>query len=121
MSGAVAALPIWIDIVAQGLEDGWLVPEETFIPPPGIVFREVEYHTGLLATPGAEVTIEEAFIDGTEPVLTYDPAWSRILELPWYQQQAHYIPKSGERMPSDLEDWTPILESWQDPRSTEAR
>jgi penicillin-binding protein 1A len=112
MSGAVAALPIWIDIVEQGLADGWLTPHETFTPPPGVVFHQVEYHTGLLAAPGAEWTIEEAFVEGTEPVLSYDPAWTDVLELPWYQQQAHYIPKSGERMPDDLEDWSRILESW---------
>jgi penicillin-binding protein 1A len=112
MSGAVAALPIWIDVVERGLAAGWLAPQETFVPPPGVVFHQVEYHTGLLAAPGAESIVDEAFVDGTEPVLTYDPEWARILELPWYQQRSHYIPKSGERMPEDLEDWSLILESW---------
>ena len=119
MSGAVAALPIWIDVVERGLADGWLAPQETFVPPPGVVFHQVEYHTGLLAAPGAEFIVEEVFVEGTEPVLTYDPEWAKILELPWYQQQSHYIPKSGERMPDDLEDWTLILENWENGKDKE--
>jgi penicillin-binding protein 1A len=119
MSGAVAALPIWIDVVEQGLADGWLAPQETFVPPPGVVFHQVEYHTGLLAAPGAESIIDEVFVEGTEPVLTYEPEWAKILDLPWFQQQPYYIPKSGERMPDDLEDWTPILENWEGEKDRE--
>jgi penicillin-binding protein 1A len=118
MSGATAALPMWIDLVEQGLAQGWLVPQEEFVPPPGVTFQTVEYETGLLATPGAGRTVEEAFVEGTEPVLPYDPGWSRIVSLPWYQQRPFYIPKAGERMPEDLEDWTPIIESWAEKRES---
>ena len=103
----------------MGLEDGWLAPQEAFVTPPGVVFHQIEYDTGLLATPDAEKVIEEAFVEGTEPVLTYDPRWRRVLDLPWYQQEPHYIPKSGERMMGDLEDWTLILENWEDPDGDE--
>jgi penicillin-binding protein 1A len=116
MSGATAALPIWIDLVEQGLAQGWLVAQEEFVPPPGVTSQLVEYETGLLATPGSGRTVEEAFVEGTEPVLTYDAKWSRIVSLPWYQQRPFYIPKAGERMPEDLDDWTPIIESWADKR-----
>ena len=57
--------------------------------------------------------VEEAFVSGTEPALSYDRHWERIMSLPWYQQQAYYLPKAGERMPSEVEDWQPIIEAWQ--------
>jgi penicillin-binding protein 1A len=114
MTGAVAALPIWISLIEYGLAEGWLQAGETFVPPPGVSLQQVEYNTGLLAAPGAERTINEAFIDGTEPALTYDTKWARILNLPWYQQRIHYLPKGGERMPEDVEDWSAIQERWEE-------
>ena len=113
MSGTVAALPIWKRLAEAGLENGWLHEGEQFTVPPGVTFRQIEYATGLLAESGAGRTIDEAFIEGTEPVLPFDPKWNRILSLPWYQQRTHYEPKVSERMPEDLEDWTQVLESWQ--------
>ena len=38
------------------------------MPPPGIVFKEIDRVSGLLATGGCTDTIEEAFVQGTEPV-----------------------------------------------------
>jgi penicillin-binding protein 1A len=99
MTGAEAALPMWMAIVEDGLEDGWLAAGERFGAPSGITVQTVEYRTGLLPGPGAERFVEEAFVQGTEPVQRYEPQWGLIMELPWYQQRAYYIPKQGERMP----------------------
>lgn len=114
MTGATAALPIWRELVAAGLEDGWIHPAEEFSPPPGIVFQEIEYATGMLAGLGAERTIREAFVAGTEPAQPFNPRWRRIMALPWYQQEAHYVPKAGERMPDGVVDWDPIIQSWSE-------
>ena len=32
MTGAAAALPIWNEVLRQGIEDGWIDPRETFTP-----------------------------------------------------------------------------------------
>jgi penicillin-binding protein 1A len=112
MTGAEAALPIWQAIVEAGLEEGWIPPGERFDVPPGISFAQVEHHTGLLPGPGAETIIEEAFLTGTEPAQHYDAKWSRVASLPWFQQRAFYIPKNGERMPEDIEDWSLVQDAW---------
>ncbi len=112
MTGATAALPIWIQLVEDGLEDGWINPADEFIAPPGIVFQPIDYHTGMLAGPGAETVIDEAFVAGTEPALPFNARWNRIMELPWYQQLAFYVPKAGERMPDGVADWDPIIQNW---------
>ncbi len=111
-TGAHAALPIWEAMVRQGLEDGWLSPDETFDTPPGIVEVQVESTTGLLVGPGAEQTHSEVFIQGTEPVQRFDHEWARIIRLPWYLQEPFYLPKEGERMPGQVADWSPIVEGW---------
>ncbi len=63
-SGSQAALPIWADFVRNTAD--WLVSED-FAPPPGVVFREIDRLSGLLATSVCPDTIREAFIEGTEP------------------------------------------------------
>lgn len=97
MSGATAALPIWKDIAEAGLENGWIKEGETFPVPAGVLKRDVEYYSGLLASGGR--TVNEAFVAGTEPAREYSSQWSTISSLPWYQQKAFYIPKEGENMP----------------------
>jgi penicillin-binding protein 1A len=96
MSGAVAALPIWRSIAEDGLATGWLKKGETFEPPPGVLVRDVEYYSGLLAQGGR--IIKEAFVAGTEPNRQHSSEWSTITSLPWYQQKAFYIPKEGEKI-----------------------
>jgi penicillin-binding protein 1A len=99
MSGAVAALPMWRGIVEVGLKDGWIQKGETFVPPPGIVNRDIDYYTGLLAGQASPKVVKEAFVAGTEPAREYNTRWSTITTLPWYQQRPFYIPKEGEKMP----------------------
>jgi penicillin-binding protein 1A len=65
MTGAEAALPIWIDIMKAWIGDRKEPP--TFEPPGNIVFVSVDKGTGEATvddTPGA---IREAFIAGTQP------------------------------------------------------
>ena len=116
MTGAVAALPIWNDVLRLGIEDGWVDPTLTFTRPNQVRLRQVEYHSGLLPARrrSGQRLIEEAFIVGTEPVLSFDPETRAVYDLPWYQQRALYgEPKAGENMPEDLFDWTPIMRGWQ--------
>lgn len=82
--------------------------------PPGIVEREIEPNSGLLFGPGAQRMISEVFIEGTEPDKKFDWDWARTVELPWYLQEPFYLPKEGERMPAQVDDWEPILEGWKE-------
>jgi penicillin-binding protein 1A len=112
MTGAEAALPIWQGIVEAGLEEGWIPTGERFTVPPGISFAQIEHRTGLLPGPAAGEIIEEAFLTGTEPAQHYDAKWARVATLPWFQQRAFYIPKNGERMPEDIQDWSLVQDAW---------
>ncbi|MXX75133.1 MAG: PBP1A family penicillin-binding protein [Holophagales bacterium] len=116
MTGAVAALPIWNEVLRLGIEDGWVDPTLTFTRPNQVRLRQVEYHSGLLPARrrSGQRVIEEAFIAGTEPVLSFDPETRAVYDLPWYQQRTLYgEPKAGENMPEDVADWTPIMRGWQ--------
>jgi penicillin-binding protein 1A len=67
-TGAVAALPIWIDFMRGYIESrdpGAAVPE--FQAPGNIVFVAVDRVTGNPATGDVANTINEAFISGTQP------------------------------------------------------
>jgi len=74
-SGAVAALPAWIDFFQKIIdeeeriaeENGEEVIEEEFVVAPNLSFVEVDYKTGLLATPFCLFPFKEVFIPGTEP------------------------------------------------------
>lgn len=96
MDGASAAVPVWKALAQNGLENGWIAEGAEFQAPSGITYATVDFPTGLVAEDG----FREAFVAGTEPAQPYDPKWGLIASLPWYQQQAFYIPKRGERMPT---------------------
>jgi len=74
-SGAVAALPIWIDFFKNIIEEekrraeeeGEEVVEEEFEIPPNLTFVEIDRKTGLLATPFCLFPMREVFLPGTEP------------------------------------------------------
>ena len=102
MSGTVAGLPPWKEMAERGLAEGWIAKGERFVMPPGVTLAPVEYYTGLAAPAGSAAylrVIDEAFVSGTEPTRTWDPFWSQVRSLPWYQQAAFYLPKEGEKMP----------------------
>ncbi|WP_051688077.1 transglycosylase domain-containing protein [Desulfofalx alkaliphila] len=66
-TGSAVAGPIWASFISNALSDE--TPED-FTVPSGIVFREVSARDGLLPSPATADTIEVAFIEGTEPVIT---------------------------------------------------
>jgi penicillin-binding protein 1A len=64
-SGAVAALPIWMDVMKAWIGDRKEKPE--FAPPGNIVFLSVDRSTGGRVDPSAPGALTEAFIAGTQP------------------------------------------------------
>jgi len=76
-SGAVAALPVWIDFFRNVIEDekkrsqaegGPPIPVmEQFDVPSNISFIDIDRKTGFLATPTCLWPFREAFLPGTEP------------------------------------------------------
>jgi membrane carboxypeptidase/penicillin-binding protein len=64
LSGAQAALPIWIEFMKAAMAGR---PNATFQVPSGISFAEIDRDTGKLATPNCERRINESFLAGTEP------------------------------------------------------
>jgi len=66
LSGARAALPIWVEFMKGAL--GGRKPSPFLVPAENIVFVEIDKDTGLLAGPGCERVVSEAFIPGTEPL-----------------------------------------------------
>lgn len=66
LSGAKAALPIWVDFMKRALAG---VKARPFaVPPANIVLVEIDKQTGLRAGPNCPKLISEAFIAGTEPM-----------------------------------------------------
>lgn len=74
-SGAVAALPVFIDFMKSLIdeekriaeENGEEVKAESYEIPPNLEFENIDYRTGLLATPVCQHIIREVFIQGTKP------------------------------------------------------
>ena len=65
LTGAQAALPIWIDIARR------VIPSRTptFVMPTGVVTRTVDPKTGQLATSQCPEQVSEVFVEGTEPTV----------------------------------------------------
>jgi len=64
LSGSQAALPIWTRFMMAALAGR---PNQSFAPPPGIVFVTIDRDSGKLAQPACPRIISEAFLAGTEP------------------------------------------------------
>jgi penicillin-binding protein 1B len=72
LTGSEAALPIWTRIMQRVTATE---PERAFVPPPGIVLRQIDPASGLLSARQCPDGITEAFLKGTEPKSTCaDPA-----------------------------------------------
>jgi len=69
LSGAQAALPIWVDYMKRAL-DGH--PSTPFEVPDGVNFVDIDPDTGKLALPTCPRVFREAFLAGTEPVQACD-------------------------------------------------
>lgn len=95
MPGARAALPIFIEIANYISEKG-LEKNKEFTVPKGINFVLIDRTTGKKATSECKETIEEAFIEGTEPESFCSEKWHKIKALPYYMQKEFYIARVGE-------------------------
>jgi penicillin-binding protein 1A len=90
-SGAVAALPVWIeffkkvidDETKKAAEEGREPFFEDFEVPPNITFAEIDRKTGLLATPICLWPLKEAFLAGTEPLRFCSPQ-DHLMILDYY-------------------------------------
>jgi penicillin-binding protein 1A len=63
-TGARAALPIWINVMAKALENK---PAEDFVATDDVVFVKIDPESGLLAREGATEVYTDVFRRGTEP------------------------------------------------------
>src|SRR5207237_944318 len=70
LSGAQAALPIWVEFMKRALAGHSSV---SFRVPEGIVFADIDHDSGLLATPDCPRVITEAFLEGTVPTKFCEP------------------------------------------------
>jgi penicillin-binding protein 1B len=69
LTGAKAALPVWVTFMREALK---AYVDRPFEIPPGVVFRDVDRHSGLLSSWTCPESIHEAFVIGTEPAMTCD-------------------------------------------------
>jgi penicillin-binding protein 1A len=68
-TGARAALPIWLSFMKEAVKN---YPEVEFTVPPGISFASIDAQSGKLAPPNSSRSIQEAFIEGTQPTESSD-------------------------------------------------
>lgn len=93
-TGAAVALPIWMDFMRVILAD---YEPDPFPVPDGIVFARICRKSGLLATSRCESVINEAFREGTEPILYCDVCGRRVsrvesqVQLDWDQEPVESI------------------------------
>ena len=68
LSGAEAALPIWIEFMKEALR--WREPTAPFLVPPGIQRVTIDPQSGHLATVLCPRALEESFFEGQAPIET---------------------------------------------------
>ncbi len=92
MSGAKAALPIWVDFMKQALD---AYPQSDFEVPSGISFSDVDATNGKRAARACPVVVREAFLTSTEPPLCDEhrgvidhvvDGWNRLTD--WFRRPA---------------------------------
>ena len=76
-TGARAALPIWLEFMKKAHKDSEL---EDFVPPEGVIFKQIDPVTGLLSTEHCLRSIRDAFLPGTEPRKYCNDAGARKME-----------------------------------------
>src|SRR5215472_7974124 len=98
MSGAKAALPIWLDFMKQAID---AYPQSDFEVPPGVSFADIDVSNGKRAAHACPVVAREAFLSGTEPPLCDEhrgvidhvfDGWNRLKE--WFRGGSRE-PKGG--------------------------
>ncbi len=90
MSGARAALPIWVDFMKQAVD---AYPQSDFEMPTGIAFADIDVTNGKRAVRACPVVAREAFLVGTEPPMCDEHrgvidhvvnGWNRLTE--WFRR-----------------------------------
>jgi penicillin-binding protein 1B len=90
MSGARAALPIWVDFMKQAFD---AYPQSDFEVPVGISFADIDVTNGKRAARACPVVAREAFLAGTEPPLCDEhrgvidhvvDGWNRLTD--WFRR-----------------------------------
>lgn len=89
-TGARAALPIWNEFMKKAHTGH---EPEDFQPPPGIVFRQIDPQSGLLATARCKQTMIEAFVAGTEPASRCEEPFIPDEEIPLPNEQPETVQK----------------------------
>jgi penicillin-binding protein 1A len=103
-TGAVVALPIWIDFFKDVIEDkkkeylaaqdasnenpetaGQILIED-FEVPPNLTFVTIDRKTGLLASPACQYPFQEVFLPGTEPTRYCSPQ-DHLRVLDYYSEK----------------------------------
>jgi penicillin-binding protein 1A len=104
MTGAAAALPLWIRFMESYLETvNDEVRAERFPVPAGVVFSAVDWHSGHVVVPACSdraTVVLEAFLDGTQPTTTCADDVPGLADMPWPFQETFYEPRPGEPMPT---------------------
>lgn len=98
VTGAKAALPIWMDIVRAEAARNPALATADFEVPPRIVWTPVDLDTGLRAHPGCRRIALVPTPAGREPTADCSDRWDRIATLPASLQRPFYTPKPGEVM-----------------------
>ena len=92
LSGAQAALPIWIDFMKSALD---AYPQPDFAVPSGIVLTEIDATNGKRAGWSCPVVVRESFLVGTEPPMCDEHrgvvdhvvnGWNRLTD--WFRRPA---------------------------------
>jgi penicillin-binding protein 1B len=88
LTGARSALPVWVAFMRDALR---AYEGRPFEIPRGVVFRDVDRHSGMLASSSCPESVHEAFIIGTEPLVTCDgqQAQSRERVSNWFERLFH--------------------------------
>jgi len=84
--GAKAALPIWIDFMAEAIASR---PEDDFVRPSGVEFVLIDKKTGLRRTDICRDGFREGFVRGTAPVSYCSARDHEIHALPYYMQKIY--------------------------------
>ena len=88
LSGAEAALPIWMDFMRQALD---AYPASPFPVPPGITFADIDTTNGKLANRYCPAVARETFLAGTEPPVCTDHGGPVDQVVDWWRRFRNWI------------------------------
>jgi penicillin-binding protein 1A len=95
-TGAMVALPIWMDVVKQLDTLKLRSTRPDFDQPPGVVLVPMDLKSGRRGIGPCDKVIMEAFIAGQEPDKDCSGATVEVSKLPYYLQRPFYQPKELE-------------------------